>query len=245
MKSQSSSGCHIQHFTNLKISVSTSWQFHGAQQLTGWCLHHICTNYNSVCRKFPRDMKAKSTGKCVIWQHISTNNKHWPLMSMQHLPDIQCPDKADRAAQYSTWITVCKINLHNLWAILQNTLFRFNSKYSSRLYHIDASQMELPSSKTLPCNAENQDYFEKHRWPPVWYLKEDDHYQRARKERDKEDYLYQRRQCKRKWLFWNLPSSPNSNSPSSGSSAVIWASGKAQSTLEISMEVTYKRYNRR
>ncbi|XP_041792228.1 rho-related BTB domain-containing protein 2-like [Chelmon rostratus] len=104
-------------------------QFHGAQQLTGWCLHHICTNYNSVCRKFPRDMKAKST--------------------------------------------------------------------------------------------ENQEYFEKHRWPPVWYLKEDDHYQRARKERDKEDYLYQRRQCKRKWLFWNLPSSPNSNSPSSGSSAVI------------------------
>lgn len=43
-----------------------SLQFHGAQQLTGWCLHHICTNYNSVCRKFPRDMKAKSTGnKCV------------------------------------------------------------------------------------------------------------------------------------------------------------------------------------
>lgn len=39
------------------------WQFHGAQQLTGWCLHHICTNYNSVCRKFPRDMKAKSAGK--------------------------------------------------------------------------------------------------------------------------------------------------------------------------------------
>ncbi|XP_034025883.1 rho-related BTB domain-containing protein 2-like isoform X3 [Thalassophryne amazonica] len=104
-------------------------QFHGAQQLTGWCLHHICTNYNSVCRKFPRDMKAKS--------------------------------------------------------------------------------------------AENQEYFEKHRWPPVWYLKEDDHYQRARKERDKEDYLYQRRQCKRKWLFWNLPSSPSSNSSSSGSSAVI------------------------
>ncbi|XP_038141697.1 rho-related BTB domain-containing protein 2-like isoform X1 [Cyprinodon tularosa] len=103
-------------------------QFHGAQQLTGWCLHHICTNYNSVCRKFPREMKSKST--------------------------------------------------------------------------------------------ENQEYFEKHRWPPVWYLKEDDHYQRARKEREKEDYLYQRRQCKRKWLFWNLPSSPNSNSPS-GSSAVI------------------------
>ncbi|KAK6306428.1 hypothetical protein J4Q44_G00233530 [Coregonus suidteri] len=104
-------------------------QFHCAQQLSGWCLHHICTNYNSVCRKFPRDMKAKST--------------------------------------------------------------------------------------------DNQDYFEKHRWPPVWFLKEDDHYQRARKERDKEDFLYQRRQCKRKWLFWNLPSSPSANSSSSGSNAVI------------------------
>uniref|UniRef100_A0A673JUP0 Rho-related BTB domain-containing protein 2-like n=1 Tax=Sinocyclocheilus rhinocerous TaxID=307959 RepID=A0A673JUP0_9TELE len=102
-------------------------QFHCAHQLTDWCLHHICTNYNRVCRKFPRDMKAKST--------------------------------------------------------------------------------------------ENLEHFEKHRWPPVWYLKEEDHYQRARKEREKEDYLYQKRQCKRKWLFWNLPSS---NSPSSpGSSAVI------------------------
>ncbi|KAL2091916.1 hypothetical protein ACEWY4_011714 [Coilia grayii] len=105
-------------------------QFHGAHQLTSWCLHHVCTNYNSVCRKFPRDMKIKS--------------------------------------------------------------------------------------------AENQEYFEKQRWPPVWYLKEDDHYQRARKEREKEDYLYQKRQCKRKWLFWNLPSPPSSSSPSSsGSSSVI------------------------
>ncbi|KAG7476327.1 hypothetical protein MATL_G00081790 [Megalops atlanticus] len=102
-------------------------QFHCAYQLTDWCLHHICTNYNSVCRKFPRDMRAKS--------------------------------------------------------------------------------------------AENQDYFEKHRWPPVWYLKEDDHYQRACREREKEDCLYQKRQCKRKWLFWNLPSSPTSNSSSSSSSS--------------------------
>lgn len=69
--------------------------------------------------------------------------------------------------------------------------------------------------------SDNQDYFEKHRWPPVWFLKEDDHYQRARKERDKEDFLYQRRQCKRKWLFWNFPSSPSANSASSGSNAVV------------------------
>ncbi|XP_016431925.1 rho-related BTB domain-containing protein 2 isoform X2 [Sinocyclocheilus rhinocerous] len=109
-------------------------QFHCAYQLTDWCLHHICTNYNNVCRKFPRDMRAKS--------------------------------------------------------------------------------------------AENQEYFEKHRWPPVWYLKEDDHYQRARKEREKEDYLSQKRQNKRKWVLWNLPpcpsnpSSSSSSSSSSGSSAI-------------------------
>uniref|UniRef100_A0A672MHF3 Rho related BTB domain containing 2 n=1 Tax=Sinocyclocheilus grahami TaxID=75366 RepID=A0A672MHF3_SINGR len=110
-------------------------QFHCAYQLTDWCLHHICTNYNNVCRKFPRDMRAKS--------------------------------------------------------------------------------------------AENQEYFEKHRWPPVWYLKEDDHYQRARKEREKEHYLSQKRLNKRKWVLWNLPPSPSnpssssSSSSSSGSSAII------------------------
>ncbi|XP_051973405.1 rho-related BTB domain-containing protein 2 isoform X2 [Xyrauchen texanus] len=106
-------------------------QFHCAYQLTDWCLHHICTNYNNVCRKFPRDMRAKST--------------------------------------------------------------------------------------------ENQEYFEKNRWPPVWYLKEDDHYQRARKEREKEDYLSQKRQSKRKWVLWNIPPSPSnpSSSSSSGSSAII------------------------
>lgn len=100
-------------------------QFHCAYQLADWCLHHICTNYNNVCRKFPRDMKAMS--------------------------------------------------------------------------------------------PENQEYFEKHRWPPVWYLKEEDHYQRARKEREKEDYLHLKRQPKRRWLFWNSPSSPSSSAASSSS----------------------------
>lgn len=40
-------------------------QFHCAYQLADWCLHHICTNYNNVCRKFPRDMKAMSPGERV------------------------------------------------------------------------------------------------------------------------------------------------------------------------------------
>lgn len=53
-------------WTNVTNIYFVCWQFHGAQQLTGWCLHHICTNYNSVCRKFPRDMKAKSTGNKYV-----------------------------------------------------------------------------------------------------------------------------------------------------------------------------------
>ncbi|XP_061448689.1 rho-related BTB domain-containing protein 2 isoform X1 [Rhineura floridana] len=112
-------------------------QFHGAYQLADWCLHHICTNYNNICRKFPREMKAMS--------------------------------------------------------------------------------------------AENQDYFEKHRWPPVWYLKEEDHYQRARKEREKEDYLHQKRQPKRRWLFWNA-SSP-SQSPSSSAATASSSSSSSSSAV--------------
>ncbi|POI26682.1 hypothetical protein CIB84_009568, partial [Bambusicola thoracicus] len=110
-------------------------QFHCAYQLADWCLHHICTNYNNVCRKFPRDMKAMS--------------------------------------------------------------------------------------------GENQEYFEKHRWPPVWYLKEEDHYQRAKKEREKEDYLHLKRQPKRRWLFWNSPSSSPSSSAATASSSSSSSSSSA------------------
>ncbi|CAI9550775.1 unnamed protein product [Staurois parvus] len=89
-------------------------QFHNAHQLAAWCLHHICTNYNSVCSKFRKDIKAKS--------------------------------------------------------------------------------------------AENQEYFERHRWPPVWYLKEEDHYQRVKKEREKEDSVLNKHRSKRKWCFWSSSS---------------------------------------
>ncbi|XP_074856257.1 rho-related BTB domain-containing protein 1 isoform X4 [Carettochelys insculpta] len=86
-------------------------QFHNANQLAAWCLHYICTNYNSVCSKFRKEIKTKS------------------------------PD--------------------------------------------------------------NQEYFERHRWPPVWYLKEEDHYQRVKKEREKEDIALNKHHSKRKWCFWN------------------------------------------
>ncbi|XP_048361757.1 rho-related BTB domain-containing protein 1 [Sphaerodactylus townsendi] len=86
-------------------------QFHNANQLAAWCLHYICTNYNSVCSKFRKEIKTKS------------------------------PD--------------------------------------------------------------NQEYFERHRWPPVWYLKEEDHYQRVKREREKEDIALNKHHSKRKWCFWN------------------------------------------
>ncbi|KAL4617457.1 rho-related BTB domain-containing protein 1-like isoform X1 [Arapaima gigas] len=94
-------------------------QFHNAKQLSSWCLHHICTNYNSVCRKFPKDMKAMS------------------------------PD--------------------------------------------------------------NQRHFEKHRWPPVWFLKEEDRYLRSLKEREREEEILRKQQTKRGWCFWRRSSSSSSH----------------------------------
>uniref|UniRef100_A0A8C6TWS7 Rho-related BTB domain-containing protein 1 n=1 Tax=Neogobius melanostomus TaxID=47308 RepID=A0A8C6TWS7_9GOBI len=90
-------------------------QFHNAKQLSVWCLHHICTNYNSICRKFPKDMKAMS--------------------------------------------------------------------------------------------PENQKHFEKQRWPPVWFLKEEDRYLRSQKEREREEEILRKQHTKRGWCFWRHPSS--------------------------------------
>ncbi|XP_015275262.1 PREDICTED: rho-related BTB domain-containing protein 2-like [Gekko japonicus] len=85
-------------------------QFHNARQLAAWCLHYICTNYNSVCRRFPREMKCMS--------------------------------------------------------------------------------------------PENQAHFERHRWPPIWYLKEEDRYLRSRKERELEEEAMRKQHPRSKWCFW-------------------------------------------
>ncbi|KAG7259258.1 hypothetical protein CRUP_013141 [Coryphaenoides rupestris] len=63
-----------------------------------------------------------------------------------------------------------------------------------------ANRLCLPRLTAL---TENQEYFERHRWPPVWYLKEEDHYQRARKEREKEDLVANKHQTRRRWCFWS------------------------------------------
>lgn len=63
-------------------------QFHGAHQLAGWCLHHICTNYNSVCRKFPRDMKAKSAGACPLLLYITIHQSDVPLQFWKEHPVV-------------------------------------------------------------------------------------------------------------------------------------------------------------
>lgn len=54
----------------------------------------------------------------------------------------------------------------------------------------------------LPCPAENQAHFERHRWPPVWYLKEEDLYLRSKKEREREEQLQRKQHTRSKWCFW-------------------------------------------
>lgn len=54
-----------------------------------------------------------------------------------------------------------------------------------------------------PPAPDNQAYFERHRWPPVWYLKEEDHYQRVKREREKEDLALKKHYSRRKWFFWH------------------------------------------
>lgn len=54
---------------------------------------------------------------------------------------------------------------------------------------------------------ENQRHFEKHRWPPVWFLKEEDRYLRSQKEREREEEILRKQHTKRGWCFWRHPSS--------------------------------------
>lgn len=55
--------------------------------------------------------------------------------------------------------------------------------------------------------AENQKHFEKQRWPPVWFLKEEDRYLRSQKEREREEEILRKQHTKRGWCFWRHPSS--------------------------------------
>ncbi|NXX24368.1 RHBT1 protein, partial [Nicator chloris] len=115
-------------------------QFHNARQLAAWCLHYICTNYNRVCRRFPREMKFMSPG--TGWARGGGTGRGSP----------PCPEPRD-----------------------------------------------------VP--AENQAHFERHRWPPVWYLKEEDLYLRSKKEREREEQLQRKQHPRSKWCFWR-PSPP-------------------------------------
>ncbi|KAL7975876.1 hypothetical protein Chor_011791 [Crotalus horridus] len=100
-------------------------QFHHALQLAAWCLHYICTNYNQVCRRFPREMKALSPGPA--------------FQLMPAVPGF---------------------------------------------------------------SPENRAHFESHRWPPIWYLKEEDRYLRMQKERAQEEEALRKQHPRSKWCFW-------------------------------------------
>ncbi|NXF71116.1 RHBT1 protein, partial [Sclerurus mexicanus] len=57
-----------------------------------------------------------------------------------------------------------------------------------------------PDPRAAP--TENQAHFERHRWPPVWYLKEEDLYLRSKKEREREEQLQRKQHPRSKWCFW-------------------------------------------
>ena len=75
-------------------------QFHCASQLADWCLHHICTNYNNVCRKFPRDMKAMSPGEHPQ-RHLS------PPSPWVQASDLT-PGRPEAAKDPCGWGVACK-----------------------------------------------------------------------------------------------------------------------------------------
>ncbi|KAI4821365.1 hypothetical protein KUCAC02_029299, partial [Chaenocephalus aceratus] len=56
-------------------------------------------------------------------------------------------------------------------------------------------------------SPDNQRHFEKQRWPPVWFLKEEDRYLRSQKEREREEEILRKQHTKRGWCFWKHPSS--------------------------------------
>lgn len=50
-----------------------SSQFHNANQLAAWCLHHICTHYNNICANYRKEIKSKSLGKSMTMKHATLN----------------------------------------------------------------------------------------------------------------------------------------------------------------------------
>ena len=129
-------------------------QFHNARQLAAWCLHYICTNYNSVCRRFPREMKFMSPGGArgglAGLRGALCSGRGW--LCSGGVGGWQCADPP-------------------------------------------------------PHPSENQAHFDRHRWPPVWYLKEEDLYLRSKKEREREEQLQRKQHTRSKWCFWR-PSPP-------------------------------------
>lgn len=65
----------------------------------------------------------------------------------------------------------------------------------------------LRSLPPLSLHVENQRHFEKQRWPPVWFLKEEDRYLRSQKEREREEEILRKLRTKRGWCFSSHPSS--------------------------------------
>lgn len=61
------------------------WQFHNANQLAAWCLHHICTHYNRICANYRKEIKSKSPGKSI-------SSTIYSMRWMQTVQGCKAPD---------------------------------------------------------------------------------------------------------------------------------------------------------
>nr|XP_014352242.1 PREDICTED: rho-related BTB domain-containing protein 2-like [Latimeria chalumnae] len=89
------------------------------------------------------------------------------------------------------------------WKVEQVKLARNWAAFQRRLRFLDEFAIYREEG------TENQCHFERHRWPPIWYLKEEDRYLRLKKEREREEELLRKQHVKSKWCFWRSPSSPH------------------------------------
>lgn len=103
------------------------------------------------------------------------------------------------------------MKLHQMLHFVSLTYFNslvndgVNSDCSTTHFHPHSTQSGLCLLNNVL--TENQKHFEKQRWPPVWFLKEEDRYLRSQKEREREEEILRKQHTKRGWCFWRHPSS--------------------------------------
>jgi len=76
----------------LVLSLLEPGQLHNADQLSDWCLHYLATNYDQLCKRFPKQVRAMHP------ENQAYLNKHrWP--PTWYLKDYDCYERMLRERQ--------------------------------------------------------------------------------------------------------------------------------------------------